>query len=650
MDINLLLSAQTLRLAPHLRHREQPDGLIVIKNVPARTYMTVTREQLLILHKFDSPKMVPAVLSAAIEDRQCLPLSEFYELVLKALRSEILLEPGPDPQPVKAIEWNWNVRPSALKRPLIVLFLTGLVMAFSFQPHLPGSVFAGVVGLAIVSAALSVGELLAASMIRGGGCEVYNPAWKWTVVPPHFVVESDDSVMLPPAEQTVVALSGPAVLAAAAGVTAWNWPQYSFFPLLAFVLSMRPIFGGEIVQRIQSKDRRALSDAEHDFIFPPNWRPSKRVAAMKAALVHPTTWLRLFYGVLWTLAILYWGGRLSDTPPWSLAFWQVNGVRIAIAINSSLALLALSYVSWEVYLWSKIRAQERRSVFRLWKSRWFGPAKAQVTESTRTKMLASSPVFSSLQPPQILELARAMSVRKVGPWRFLKEYADKPSKVAFIVSGKLSLRRELPFGRTVHLQALTEGDIVGLHDAADVLHPNYKIRSMTPVTLLELDRALVDKMIAGKVARETLTDSILKVPFLRGIPLCRNWHVLAVNRFSRLSRISEFKEDDVILKEGLPVDEFFVLFQGEAKVTRANRTVATVAAGDFFGEIGMLQNSVPTASVYGCAGTRCISIRRTELLRFVTHNFTVALELERVSSERLGHPIFPLKPGDFRTN
>jgi hypothetical protein len=34
-------------------------------------------------------------------------------------------------------------------------------------------------------------------------------------------------------------------------------------------------------------------------------------------------------------------------------------------------------------------------------------------------------------------------------------------------------------------------------------------------------------------------------------------------------------------------------------------------------------------------------------MRFVTHNHTVALELERVSSERLGHPIFPLSQADF---
>ena len=74
-----------------------------------------------------------------------------------------------------------------------------------------------------------------------------------------------------------------------------------------------------------------------------------------------------------------------------------------------------------------------------------------------------------------------------------------------------------------------------------------------------------------------------------------------------------------------------------------------IHAGEFFGEIGLMQNSAPNASVSALLGTRCLRIPRTELLRFVTHNYTVALELERVSSERLGRPIFPLRVGDFRT-
>jgi CRP-like cAMP-binding protein len=72
-----------------------------------------------------------------------------------------------------------------------------------------------------------------------------------------------------------------------------------------------------------------------------------------------------------------------------------------------------------------------------------------------------------------------------------------------------------------------------------------------------------------------------------------------------------------------------------------------VRGGDFFGEIGLLQNSYPTARVAANDGARSLCIRRKEFLRFVAHNYSVALELERVSSKRLGRPIFPLSRGNF---
>ena len=99
MDINLILSAQTLGLAPQLHRSGLVNGLIVLKNIPQKTYLRVTPEQWVILQMFESPKTVPVVLGMAIRERQCLPLGEFYELVLKALRAEILQEPGAAPQP-----------------------------------------------------------------------------------------------------------------------------------------------------------------------------------------------------------------------------------------------------------------------------------------------------------------------------------------------------------------------------------------------------------------------------------------------------------------------------------------------------------------------------------------------------------------------
>jgi CRP-like cAMP-binding protein len=256
---------------------------------------------------------------------------------------------------------------------------------------------------------------------------------------------------------------------------------------------------------------------------------------------------------------------------------------------------------------------------------------------------------SALTPPQRQELARAMDARRHGFWSALPEYGDTPSLVSLIVSGKVSVRREMPSGRTVPVQVLSEGDIIGLHDLADPKFPKYRFRTQTPVTLLTVDRETAERLIVRRVPQSMFADMVLKAPFLRRIPMCQNWHRQAIDRFARLSSVTSYDPGATILNEGQTVEIFFVIFQGDAKVSRDGRVVATIRSGEFFGEIGLLQNSSPNASVTAHNDTRCLSIPRMELLRFVTHNYTVALELERVSSKRLGRPIFPLRAGDFRT-
>jgi len=164
-----------------------------------------------------------------------------------------------------------------------------------------------------------------------------------------------------------------------------------------------------------------------------------------------------------------------------------------------------------------------------------------------------------------------------------------------------------------------------------------------------MDRSTPGELVVRKVPQATLTDMLLNMPFLSRISLCQNWHLQAINRFARLSTIVGFPPGSVILSEGQTVEDFFIIFQGTARVTQKGSQLAVIRAGEFFGEIGLMQNSSPNATVIAYQGTRCLSIPRIELLRFVTHNYTVALEIERVSSERLGRPLFPLDQGDFST-
>lgn len=649
MDFNLIISAQTLRLAPDLQLSETTNGVFVIKNVPAKTYLRVTPEQWVILRLFEQPRMVPAVLDHAIRERLCLPIGEFFELILKAVRNNILLEPNIEPPIVKACTWYGAVRGSALARPLGVLFLVGMVMSLGFRPELPSSVLDVVAGFLILSVAYSAAAVLIGSIIRGSEGEVYQPRWEWLAVPPRFAVDASDAVMLNRKVQDLILSAEPAVLATAAGLTTWHRPEWGFVPLLGLMLNLRPIAGGRFSSVIRIGHEDAPSDAAQAFLFPPNRGPQARLRLLRRALGQLNTWVTVSYGVIWTLIIIYLAARLTDTPPWSIAFWDANGVRIATAIATSLAGLGLVYGSWEAYQFVRDRARAWRLSIRQWYARWFGGQKILLDEAGRQEAIARSPLLRLLNPPQRLQLLQAMKVERHGPWRTLAEYDTPGAKqAALIVSGRLSLRRQVASGRKAQVQMLGPGDVIGLHDLADPKRPEYYLRTLTPVTLLTVDRTAAETLIAERMPIGALTNTLLKLPFLRQIPLCANWHAHAIDRFALMSSINEYSEDYVIFNEGMFVDRFFIIFEGDALVLKNGRKLAVVKAGEFFGEIGLMQNSVATAAIHAHRNTRCIVIARNEFLRFVTHNYSVALELERVSSERLKRPIFPLRPGDFR--
>jgi CRP-like cAMP-binding protein len=645
MDWNLILSAQTLRLASELQQSAPINGICVIKNARAKTYLKVTANQWAVLQQFGRGRTVPAVFDDAIRERICPRLGEFFELILKAFAAKILLEPGAEPPVVPATFPKVAVRPSWFFWPLWAVFLFGLGLAFAVRPEWPKSVLDILAGATVLSIALSIGALFAGLLLTGGGGDVGRPRWHWLVLLPYADVDTRDVIMQPLDSQYAVFLARTGTFAAIVGLTIWHEPTWSFLPLLGLMIHLRPIFAGKAPAMIRLACERGVSDAEHAFLFPPNWRPGERWRSLLRSLRQNSTWFIILYGAIWTLTIIYIGARFTDTPPWQLVFWQQHGIRIAMGVGGAVGAIAAIYLAWEFIRVVRERDRAQRETFRQWRSRWFGSRKPISDDAIKLHAISQSPLFGTLSLSLRHKLSLLAQEMRVSAWKTLPaEFGPQATKVGIIVRGKISLRRMVSPRKSRQAQVLTEGDVVGLHDLADP-KVRYTMRSLTPVVLLVLDRAAAQEFL-NKIERSAITDRILKVPFLRRIPLCQNWHLQAVERFAQLSTLTDFPEGSEIISEGEYVASFSVLFQGSAFVQQTKRN-AKVRPGEFFGEIGLLQNSTANVTVLAGSETRCLRVARLDFMRFVTHNHTVALELERVSSERLGHPIFPLGQADF---
>lgn len=641
MEINLLLTAIRLQLAPHLAHGELAGGVRMVKNIPERTYLAITPKQWQILSLFKEPQTVPHVLQIIIEQRLCPPLGELYELILKAVREKILVEANHATIPVPAANWSVALRPQLLQYPLWIILVVGLIMTTALHPAFPSTILSGTVSLWILVMAWTAGVALSASLLRGSGGEVYIlRGWKVSV---------QDAWMFAPAVQRPILLAPITILAATTGILAWRHPEWSFFPLVGLMFLLRPIFRGQVGQMIRASATQRMSDAQHTFSFPLNRTPRMRWHFLRYSLRQSATWKEIGYGIIWTLALGYFVGVLTDMPPWTLTFWETRGPWLLAVIAGSLLILATVYLGSEFYLYARERAIARRDTIRLWYHRWFKRDKVDLGADARLRAVLRAPLLRQLPPPEQTSIAQALQPHFVGPFRTLHAFDEPVMHMSIILSGKVGLYRKLPSGRRTLIQVLCEDDIVGLHAIADPDHPQFLYRTLTPVILLRLTGAEAQEMIMPRMTQIKLSNLVQKLPFLMRLKLCQNWHVQAIQRFAELSAITDFAENEIMLQEDCYNENFFVMLEGEARVTRHSKPCGKVTSGDFFAEIGLLQNSNPTAQVTAGHGARCLCIQRKEFLRFVAHNYAVALELERVSSQRLGRPIFPMTPGDFRS-
>jgi len=72
---------------------------------------------------------------------------------------------------------------------------------------------------------------------------------------------------------------------------------------------------------------------------------------------------------------------------------------------------------------------------------------------------------------------------------------------------------------------------------------------------------------------------------------------------------------EVLAREGDAGDEFFVIESGTAEVTREGTPVATLSAGDFFGEVALIREERRTATVTASSPTVIIAMKGSSFRR-----------------------------------
>lgn len=95
-----------------------------------------------------------------------------------------------------------------------------------------------------------------------------------------------------------------------------------------------------------------------------------------------------------------------------------------------------------------------------------------------------------------------------------------------------------------------------------------------------------------------------------------------------------------VLQEGVPGDDFFVVFSGKLSAWRGpagepSRRLGTLKPGDFFGEIGFLLKSVRAATVRADVECKIFRFPATELAVLLRKHKALSQWIRRVAVKRL---------------
>lgn len=108
-----------------------------------------------------------------------------------------------------------------------------------------------------------------------------------------------------------------------------------------------------------------------------------------------------------------------------------------------------------------------------------------------------------------------------------------------------------------------------------------------------------------------------KLDVLRAVPLFADLDDRSLQAVSILAREVSFKAGEVFMLEGEIGDSFFVILDGTVRIDKGDRTIRSMTAGGFLGEIALLERSPRTASATCVSDVTALELRHHEFERLL---------------------------------
>ena len=126
-----------------------------------------------------------------------------------------------------------------------------------------------------------------------------------------------------------------------------------------------------------------------------------------------------------------------------------------------------------------------------------------------------------------------------------------------------------------------------------------------------------------------------KIELIKKVPLFSKLSRKGLEEVAHIADELDLPKGKVMAKEGDRGREFFVLLEGEADVTKGDKSINTMHEGDFFGEIALVTKMTRTASVTATTAVRVLVITERDFASLLKHSEEVGRSVAEALAERI---------------
>ncbi len=125
-----------------------------------------------------------------------------------------------------------------------------------------------------------------------------------------------------------------------------------------------------------------------------------------------------------------------------------------------------------------------------------------------------------------------------------------------------------------------------------------------------------------------------KAELIRSLPLFADCTPAEVTEVAAIATEIDLPQGRVLATEGADGQEFVVIIQGSATVSHPDEVIATMHAGDFFGEIALLKGVPRTASVTATSPVHALVIEGHAFRQLLVTAPDIREKVERALADR----------------